>query len=71
MTRIKSGELRGLTKDELTQKMGDFKKELFGFQSQSIAGNLEKPHKIKILKKDIAKILTILKEMELKDAKRT
>lgn len=71
MAKIKTQELRGLTADELNQKIKDLKKEVFSLEYQATAGTLEKPHMIGILKRDVAKILTILKEMESKNGRKS
>lgn len=64
---MKPQELRNLTKDELLTKEVQFKEELFKLNYQRKIGRVEKPHKFKILKKDLARIQTILKEQELSD----
>ncbi|MEW6008017.1 MAG: 50S ribosomal protein L29 [Candidatus Omnitrophota bacterium] len=64
---MKPQELRNLTKDELLSKEVQFKEELFKLNYQRKIGRVEKPHKFKILKKDLARIQTILKEQELSD----
>ena len=71
MARVKIQELRGLTADELNQKIKDLKKEIFNLEYQATAGTLEKPYMISIIKKDIARILTILKEMESKNGRKS
>ncbi len=69
MARTKIQDLRNLSIDELNAKLKELRKELFNYQEQSIMGTLEKPHNINLIKKDIARILTILKNTELKNAK--
>ena len=48
--------------EELNTKLVDLKKELFNLRFQSAINQLENPMRIKAVKKDIARILTVLKE---------
>ena len=57
---MKIQELRNLSKEELLQKEKDLKNELFKLNLQRYAGRVEKPHMFSLLKKDIARINTIL-----------
>jgi large subunit ribosomal protein L29 len=66
---MKVNQLRELSLDELTRKEKDFKKELFNLNYQRKMGNVEKPGRFRILKRDIARIFTILRERELEDKK--
>jgi large subunit ribosomal protein L29 len=59
---IKANELRNMTADEIRQKMEALKKELYGLRTEAEAGRVEKPHRIKDAKKDIARCETILRE---------
>ena len=63
---MKAKELREKTQEELTQKFFSLKKELFDLRYQAATGRLEKPSNIGNIKKDIAKIFTIIKENEKK-----
>ncbi|VAX37187.1 LSU ribosomal protein L29p (L35e) [hydrothermal vent metagenome] len=62
---MKTKELRGLSSDELLQKEKIFKKELFDLNFQRKVGGLEKPSRFRGLRKNIARIFTILREREL------
>jgi len=62
---MKAEELRKLTDDELKEKVIELKKKLMNLRFQNAVGGLEKPSEIRETKKDIARILTILKEREL------
>ncbi len=64
---MKIKELRNLGSEELIQKEKTFKKELFELNYQRKVGTVEKPARFKSLRRLIAKILTILKERELKN----
>lgn len=66
---MKSGKLRELSSEELVQKEKVFKKELFDLNFQRKMGNVEKPNRFGMLKRDIARIFTILRERELEEKK--
>ena len=68
---MKVGKFRELNSDELIQKEKAFKKELFDLNFQRKMGNVEKPDRFRMLKRDIARILTILRERELDGKKKT
>lgn len=59
---IKANELRNMTVDEIRRKMEVLKKELYNLRTEAEAGRIEKPHKIKETRKDIARCMTIMKE---------
>ena len=68
---MKPSELRELSSEELTQKEKVFKKELYGLNFQRKMGNVEKPNRFRMLRRDIARIFTILRERELEEKKET
>ncbi|MFH0732078.1 MAG: 50S ribosomal protein L29 [Candidatus Omnitrophota bacterium] len=59
----KPSELRNLTEAELAAKQLSLKEELMGLCFKARMGKLEKPSRISQIKRDIARILTILKEV--------
>ena len=59
-------ELKQLSSEDLSQKEKTFKKELFDLNLQKKIGRVEKPARFKSLRREIARILTILRERELK-----
>lgn len=59
---MKTQELRDLDKQDLLNKCNSLKKELYELNYQRKMGRVEKPHQFKRIKKDIARILTILNE---------
>jgi large subunit ribosomal protein L29 len=59
---MKASDLRNMTKDELSLKVLSFKQELSGLLFQKKTGTIEKSARISQIKKDIARIKTILKE---------
>lgn len=62
---MKAKELRELTIQELNSKLTDLKSELFNLRFQLATGQLDNPMRIKAVRKDIARIKTILREREL------
>ncbi|MCX7760913.1 MAG: 50S ribosomal protein L29 [Hydrogenothermaceae bacterium] len=63
---MKASELRKLTEQELKDKLLELKKKLMNLRFQNTIGSLAKNSEIKETKRAIARILTILKERELK-----
>ncbi|WP_073152018.1 50S ribosomal protein L29 [Paramaledivibacter caminithermalis] len=64
---MKANKLRDMTSQELSQKLNDLKAELFNLRFQLATGQLENPMTIRTVKKDIARVKTILRERELKE----
>ncbi|MCX8095647.1 MAG: 50S ribosomal protein L29 [Caldisericia bacterium] len=62
---MKAKELRELTVDELKRKLEDLRRELFNLRFQQITHQLKNPIRIRIVRKEIARILTILREKEM------
>lgn len=65
---MKAKELKEMTSQELTNKLNELKGELFNLRFQLATGQLENPVKVRFVKKDIARVKTILKERELQRA---
>ena len=66
---MKANELRKNSTDELKNKLKELKSELFNLRFQNAVNQLENPMRIRTVKKDIARIMTIIRERELqKDA---
>ncbi len=67
---MKASELRKLSASELNEKLGELKDELFKLRFQQAINQLDNPMRIGAVKKDIARVLTVLKDIELaaKDA---
>ena len=63
---MKIQELRNLSKDELLQKEKSLKVELSKLNIQRYGGRVEKPHMFSLIKRDIARIKTILNEKKEK-----
>lgn len=62
---MKAAEVRELSLVELNEKLVNLKAELFNLRFQLAVNQLENPMRIKAVKKDIARIKTILREHEL------
>jgi large subunit ribosomal protein L29 len=63
---MNANKLRDMTSEELTTKLTDLKSELFNLRFQLATGQLDNPLKIKSVKRDIARVKTILREREIK-----
>jgi large subunit ribosomal protein L29 len=61
----KATELRQLGDEELVAKLREAKEELFNLRFQSATGQLENNSRLKIVRKDIARIYTLMREREL------
>jgi large subunit ribosomal protein L29 len=59
---MKMNEARELGKDERLRKLNDFKEELFNLRFQHEIGQLENTAKLRMLRQDIARLNTALKE---------
>ena len=60
-----AGELRELTDAELTDKLREFKEELFNLRFQSATGQLANNRRLRVVRQEIARIYTVLREREL------
>ena len=59
---MKDSEIRDMTAQELENKLVDLKKELFALRFQHTVNQLDNPARLKAVKKDIARIKTIMRE---------
>ncbi len=59
---MKSSEVRDMTSLELNTKLTDLKKELFALRFQLAVNQLDNPTRLKAVKKDIARIKTVMRE---------
>ena len=66
---MKIVDIRKLATKDLNKKLEESKKELFNLRFAASTGNLEKPHIIKELRHDVAKIKTVIRERELSEVK--
>ena len=66
---MQAKELKSLTSEELMNKLNDLKSELFSLRFQLATGQLENTARIKMVKKDIARVKTILAERKLNETR--
>jgi len=66
---MKSKEFKDMTNDELGSKLKELKTEHFNLRFSHATGQLTNPMMLNTVKKDIARVLTILRERELKAKK--
>ncbi len=64
---MKVNELRKLSDEELTNQINESKKELFDLRLKQSTGNLDKPSKIRELRKNVARMKTILRERTIEN----
>lgn len=62
---MKASEIREMGADQIKEKLGELKKELFNLRFQNDVGQLENTATISSIKKDIARIYTVSKEMNV------
>ena len=59
-------QIRELRLDELNEKLDDLHKQLFSLRAQAVTEKLENTNAVKNVKRDIARVKTIMRERELK-----
>ena len=65
MAKLKAADLRQLSGDELRSKVSELKEELFGLRFQATTGQLEDTARIREVRKDLARVYTVLQERKL------
>jgi len=65
---MKAKELREMTDAELAKQLKDLKAELFNLRFQHAINQLDNPLRIEAVKKDIARVMTVLAEKSAKNA---
>ncbi|MCL1819218.1 MAG: 50S ribosomal protein L29 [Oscillospiraceae bacterium] len=65
---MKIDQIRDLSRPEMERKLHDLKRDLFNLRFQHATNQLDNPMRIGQVKKDIAKVLTAIREDELKEA---
>ena len=60
---MKTSDIRKMSADEINKKIAEIKNELFELRMKQATGSLEKPHMINKLRKDVARMKTVLTEM--------
>ncbi|MGA4508879.1 50S ribosomal protein L29 [Propionibacteriaceae bacterium G1746] len=64
-TKLSAADLRGLSREALNTKVKELKEELFSLRFQSATGQLDNPGRLREVRKDIARIYTVLQERNL------
>ena len=62
-------ELRELPDDELRQRYAEAKEELFNLRFQAVTGQLDDPRRLSRVRRDIARVLTVMREREIAAAR--
>ena len=62
---MKTNEIRDMSPEERGQKLAEMEEAFFNLRFQHETGQLENPQKLKQTKRDIARIKTIMREMEV------
>ena len=66
--KVKASEIRKLSAAEMDAKLAELKKELFNLRFQQAVNQLDNPMRISAVKKDIARIKTVQRDIELHGA---
>ena len=64
---MKASEIRELSKEDIEKKIKELKEELFNLRFQHAINQLDNPIRLKHVRKDIARSMTILRERELRE----
>ena len=59
---MKAKDVRDLTPDEQAAKLAEMEKELFNLRIQQAAGQLEKPDRVRLLRREIARVKTVMNQ---------
>ncbi|MFM8598683.1 MAG: 50S ribosomal protein L29 [Mycobacterium sp.] len=62
---VSAGEMRELTEEELTTKLRESKEELFNLRFQMATGQLANNRRLRVVRQEIARVYTVLREREL------
>ena len=62
---MKANEIRSMSVDELNTKLVDLKKDLLMLRMQHATNHLDNPNKISAVRRDIARVKTVIREKEL------
>ena len=65
---MKAAELREMSVEALEDKLKELKAELFNLRFQHAINQLDNPHKMTEVKRDIARVMTVLQEMKKEEA---
>ena len=59
---MKASEMQSMSVEELSKKLADLKEELFNLRFQQAINQLDNPHRIDDVKKDIARVMTVMRQ---------
>ena len=62
---MRASEIREMTSEELHTRLQETRRELFNLRQQWFAGSLQDHNRLRAVRKDIARMLTVLREREL------
>jgi large subunit ribosomal protein L29 len=62
---MKASDLRDLTYDELTERLGEAKEELFNLRFQMATNQLDNTTRLREVRRDVARIATVMREQEI------
>ena len=69
VTQMKANEIRKMSSEDLNNKVNELKNEFFNLRFRLATGQLDNPSSIKSVKRDIARVKTIIRERELEVGK--
>lgn len=61
---MKASEIKDMTANELQEKLGELKQELFNLRFQHAVNQLDNPMRMKAVKRDIARVKTFIRKQE-------
>ena len=61
---MKAAQLREQTVDELRDKERELAEQLFALRLQQVTGQIENPAKLRLVRRDLARVLTVLREKQ-------
>ncbi len=64
---MKASKLRDKTVDELQESEHDLADQLFALRLQKVTGQLDNPVKMRIVRRDLARVMTVLREVDTRD----
>ena len=67
MSKMKANEIRKMSVEQLNEKLTGLKKDLFYLRMQHATNQLDNPLKIQETKRDIARVMTVLRELQASD----
>ncbi len=65
MAKLKGQEIRDLSNEEMVKKLEETKEELFNLRFQNATGQLDNYKRIRELKRDVARIKTVMRQQEI------